>query len=262
MQSNNENLSFPNDNAPLIRVEQRNGNQVVSARELFEFLQGSERFSRWIERMFEYGFENGKDYTPYQNVHPQNGQEITDYALTLPTAKEIAMLQRNDKGKQARQYFLDCEKALHQVIASKPMDTLDIMSMAIQQMREQREELKAISEKQESFEADRAVANAYLEERQNEPVQTLFVTVRKALDELVKSYAVSTGADVKVAYTLLYKEFSLRYGINVYRNAKKQNLSGMSWIEANGYITQVYEIAKALFNGKAILVKKEVKNAQ
>lgn len=94
----------------LIKITEDNGRQVVSARELYNYLGVIERFSRFMDRNLEYGFEEGKDYTPYQNVHPSNNQELIDYALTLDTAKEISMIQRSKKGKQARQYFIQCEK--------------------------------------------------------------------------------------------------------------------------------------------------------
>ncbi|KQL37162.1 antA/AntB antirepressor family protein [Psychrobacillus sp. FJAT-21963] len=87
------------------------GEIIVSGRELHEFLEVAERFSKWWERMTGYGFENGLDYTPYQMVHPQNKQELIDYSMKLDMAKELAMIQRTDKGKEARQYFLQVEKA-------------------------------------------------------------------------------------------------------------------------------------------------------
>ena len=65
----------------LIKIEERNGEQLVSGRDLHEFLEGSERFSKWCERMVSYGFEENKDYTPYQKVDPQNKQEYTDYLM-------------------------------------------------------------------------------------------------------------------------------------------------------------------------------------
>ena len=52
--------------------------------------------------MVEYGFTEGADYTPYIFVHPQNHQPTTDHAVTIDMAKEIAMIQRSEKGKQAR----------------------------------------------------------------------------------------------------------------------------------------------------------------
>ena len=80
---------------------------IVSGRELYEFLEVKERFSKWWDRMIGYGFDKGVDYTPYQKVHPQNKQEVTDYWMKLDMAKELSMIQRTDKGKMARQYFIE-----------------------------------------------------------------------------------------------------------------------------------------------------------
>lgn len=87
-----------------------NGEILVSGRELHEFLESGERYSKWFERMLSYGFSEDVDYTPYQKVHPQNKQKIVDHALKINMAKEISMLQRNEKGKEARQYFIEIEK--------------------------------------------------------------------------------------------------------------------------------------------------------
>lgn len=95
----------------LLKVEiNEKQEQVVSARRLHEFLQSKERFSKWFEKVLEYGFEEGQDYTPYQMVHPQNHQEIFDYMMKLDMAKEAAMVSRLPMGKQARQYFIQLEK--------------------------------------------------------------------------------------------------------------------------------------------------------
>lgn len=95
----------------LIKVNYDSDRPTVSARELHEFLEIQERFSKWYDRMSEYGFTESIDYTPYQMVHPQNNQILIDYQLTIEMAKEICMLQRNEKGKQARQYFIQLEAA-------------------------------------------------------------------------------------------------------------------------------------------------------
>lgn len=94
----------------LINLQTTNEGVTVSARELYEKLDIHERFSKWFGRMNEYGFEEDTDYTPYQMVHPQNKQEMTDYALTLDTAKQICMLQRSEKGRIFREYFIQVEK--------------------------------------------------------------------------------------------------------------------------------------------------------
>lgn len=111
------------------------GNILVSGRDLHEFLESGERYSKWFERMTEYGFSEGIDYTPYQKVHPQNNQELQDHAMSIDMAKEISMLQRNEKGKKARQYFIEVEKSytLHVQLPQTPMQALELMFKAQKQ---------------------------------------------------------------------------------------------------------------------------------
>ena len=95
----------------LISVEIKdNGEYAVSARNLHEALGSKERFSKWFDKAKDYGFDEGIDYTPYQTVHPQNKQEITDYAMSLDMAKEVAMVSHLPRGKELRQYFISIEK--------------------------------------------------------------------------------------------------------------------------------------------------------
>ncbi|NCB72986.1 MAG: oxidoreductase [Clostridia bacterium] len=94
----------------IIKVNYENERPTVSGRELHEFLDVETPYRIWFPRMVEYGFAESIDYTPYIFVHPQHHQEITDHQLTIEMSKEIAMIQRNEKGKQARQYFIALEK--------------------------------------------------------------------------------------------------------------------------------------------------------
>jgi anti-repressor protein len=87
-----------------------NGEYAVSARSLHEALGSKERFSKWFDKAKDYGFDEGIDYTPYQTVHPQNKQGITDYAMSLDMAKEVAMVSHLPRGKELRQYFISIEK--------------------------------------------------------------------------------------------------------------------------------------------------------
>jgi anti-repressor protein len=93
----------------LIRVTEKNGLQLISARELHLFLDIETKFYDWCKRMFEYGFIENTDYS---KISIDNQQ--VDYALGLDCAKEIAMIQRNEKGKIARQYFIEVEKKYKQ----------------------------------------------------------------------------------------------------------------------------------------------------
>lgn len=90
------------------------GEQLVSGRELHEFLEVTTPYRKWFPRMVEYGFLSNVDYTPDIFVHPLNGQETIDHAMKLDMAKEISMIQRTPKGKQARQYFIEVEKQFKQ----------------------------------------------------------------------------------------------------------------------------------------------------
>ena len=91
-----------------------NGNAVetVSARTLHEFLGVTERFSSWMERQFQYGFEENVDYLGCKVFNTLAKQEVQEYYLSLDCAKEISMIQKSDKGNQARRYFIECEKKL------------------------------------------------------------------------------------------------------------------------------------------------------
>lgn len=96
----------------LIRVDFTGERPAVSARELHEFLEVETRFNDWFKRMCEYGFSEGEDYYSFlsNRVDGLAGKPRQDAALSIDMAKEICMLQRNEKGKMARQYFLQLEK--------------------------------------------------------------------------------------------------------------------------------------------------------
>lgn len=94
----------------LINLQTTNEGVTVSARELHDKLEVSERFSYWTQRMFKYGFEDGVDYVGCKQFNTLARQELQDYALTLDTAKQICMLQRSEKGRIFREYFIQVEK--------------------------------------------------------------------------------------------------------------------------------------------------------
>lgn len=97
----------------LIKITYDGDNPLVSARDLHDFLEVETPYHKWFPRMTEYGFTEGTDFTVTDIfVHnPAGGpQSKKDAALTIDMAKEICMLQRNEKGKQARQYFIQLEK--------------------------------------------------------------------------------------------------------------------------------------------------------
>ena len=89
---------------------------VVSGRDLHEFLDVKTAYKDWFPRMTEYVFVEGVDFNPliFEQVQIEGNREVkrqvTDHAIKLDMAKELAMIQRTDRGKQARQYFIQIEK--------------------------------------------------------------------------------------------------------------------------------------------------------
>ena len=97
----------------LIKVTvNENDEQLVSGRELHEFLEVGTKYEDWLPRMTEYGFEENNDFHALKIENVTRGRVYfkTDHAIKIDMAKEISMIQRNEKGKRARQYFLQVEK--------------------------------------------------------------------------------------------------------------------------------------------------------
>lgn len=91
-----------------------NDNQepVVSGRQLHEALEVKTKYADWFARMVEYGFTEGQDFLLLKNEQQtgRGGHNKVDHIIKLDMAKEIAMIQRTEKGKEVRQYFIQVEK--------------------------------------------------------------------------------------------------------------------------------------------------------
>ena len=107
----------------LIPINESNGKRAVSARDLYNFLGCTERFQSWFERQLQYGFAENTDYVGCKVFNALANQELQDYAMTISMAKEVSMIQRNEKGKEARQYFIACEKKLEEMTSPSYMIT-------------------------------------------------------------------------------------------------------------------------------------------
>mgnify|MGYP001222841822 CR=1 FL=1 len=98
----------------LIKVTtNENHEPVVSGRNLHEALGVNSNYTTWFERMTEYGFTENEDYSLLSNFGNQTGRgghNKVDHVIKLDMAKEIAMIQRTEKGKEVRQYFIQVEK--------------------------------------------------------------------------------------------------------------------------------------------------------
>jgi phage anti-repressor protein len=173
----------------LIKITTKDGKQLVSARELHEFLEIGKVFGAWINDMIGYGFEENVDYTTYWS-DSKNGNAVEylgspqkmsakgytkEYIITIDMAKELSMIQRTEKGKQARLYFIECEKQLKTidlkanlllaiynggqegVAASKKLTEMEVAA-ATQPLLEENKELKIQTQKDREWFSIKRVA--------------------------------------------------------------------------------------------------------
>lgn len=94
----------------LIKINYNTDQPTVSARDLHDVLEIETPFKKWIDRMCEYGFQEEKDFWTKMS-ESTGGRPSTEYNITVDMAKQICMIQRTEKGRKYRQYFLDLEKA-------------------------------------------------------------------------------------------------------------------------------------------------------
>lgn len=147
----------------LLPIGEKNGQKAVNARDLHSFLQVGKDFSTWIKnRIDKYDFIKGKDfqtlYLDYQgnllNIRlPQNGdsenQQVSkiEYALSISMAKELSMIENNERGKQARKYFIACEENKHE------LSRKDLALMVLQAEEEKERLALEVQKKEEEKQA-------------------------------------------------------------------------------------------------------------
>lgn len=175
--------------------------QFVSGRDLHMFLGIETPYTKWFARMCEYGFTEGIDYrVADKKVHNSNGgrQNITEHELTIEMGKQLCMLARNEKGKQAREYFIQVEREWNS--PEKVMGrALKIANMVINEQK---------------------VLIAAQEQQISE-----FKPIRDYVDEILSSTSALTITQIAADYDL-----SARALNNILNDEKIQRKVGDQWI--------------------------------
>lgn len=97
----------------LIPIMESEGKRTVNARDLHEFVGSSQQFADWIKNRIEkYGFEEGSDFVRLHKKMKANNATLIEYHLSIDMAKQLTMVENNEKGREARRYFIACENAL------------------------------------------------------------------------------------------------------------------------------------------------------
>ncbi|GAA4666548.1 antA/AntB antirepressor family protein [Bartonella pachyuromydis] len=138
--------------------------QTVNARNLHAFLGVGKKFADWItERINKYDFVENRDYIVFPNFgkNLQGGRPSKDYALTLSVAKELSMVENNKKGREARLYFIECERPAKQVAAPQinlanalenPLTIKQLLLESINQLEDLRNEVSTLKPKAQALE--------------------------------------------------------------------------------------------------------------
>lgn len=175
------------------------GEQLVSGRELHEFLEVGTEYKKWFSRMTEYGFVENTDFTRVTQKCPTPGgvQNITDHAMTLDMAKEISMIQRTEKGKQARQYFIQVEKEYKEIQKKLPNTREAIQQLLLQGVEEVNQRVDDMEKRITNVEE-----NAKLDTGDYNVITT---RVKKRVYEVARAYG---WANNKEAISALFKDIN------------------------------------------------------
>lgn len=122
------------------------GIQAVMGRDLHTFLEIATPYDKWFPRMADYGFVAGQDFSTEMS-ESTGGRPRVDHVITLDMAKEISMIQRTARGKQARRYFLECERRAKE-IAPRGLTGRELMAKALIEADSTIKELEATSARQ------------------------------------------------------------------------------------------------------------------
>lgn len=120
--------------------------RTVNARDLHEFLESKQEFANWIKgRIDQYSFVKDQDFTVDKFINGRATQ--IDYHISVDMAKELSMVERNDKGKEARQYFIECERQAKELVNRDPMEMLNDPTVLRQALLGYSEKVIALEEK-------------------------------------------------------------------------------------------------------------------
>ena len=229
----------------LIKIIEREGRQLVSGRELHEFLEIKTRYNDWFKRMVEYGFDEGSDFLLVTQKRETNNLKnpvttVIDHAISIDMAKEISMIQRTEKGKAARQYFINCEKKLKEV---KKLSPMELMELQFKALKEQEEKIIQVENKVDKLEEDMPLFQIDCKE-----IQAL---VRKKGIEVLGGYrsiAYNNNSLRGKVYSDIQHQIRREFGVARYEAIKRSQLEMAKEIIINYKVPLVLENEIKLLN--------------
>lgn len=231
----------------LIKIIEREGRQLVSGRELHEFLEIRTKYKDWFRRMVEYGFEEEIDFIRVAQKRATNNLKnpvttVIDHAISIDMAKEISMIQRTEKGKIARQYFINCEKKLKAV---KKLSPMELMELQFKVLKEQKEKIAQVENRVDKLEEDMPLFQIDCKE-----IQAL---VRKKGIEALGGYRSIAYNDNSLrgkVYSDIQQQIRREFGVVRYEAIKRSQLEMAKEIIINYKVPLVLENKIKLLNGQ------------
>ena len=229
----------------LIKIIEREGRQLVSGRELHEFLEIGTKYKDWFRRMVEYGFEEEIDFIRVAQKRATNNLKnpvttVIDHAISIDMAKEISMIQRTEKGNAARQYFINCEKKLKEV---KKLSPMELMELQFKALKEQEEKIIQVENKVDKLEEDMPLFQIDCKE-----IQAL---VRKKGIEALGGYRSIAYNDNSLrgkVYSDIQQQIRREFGVLRYEAIKRSQLEMAKEIIINYKVPLVLENEIKLLN--------------
>ena len=229
----------------LIKIIEREGRQLVSGRELHEFLEIKTKYKDWFPRMVEYGFEEEIDFIKVAQKRATNNLKnpvttVIDHAISIDMAKEISMIQRTEKGKIARQYFINCEKKLKEVKKLSPMELMELQFIAL---KEQKEKIAQVENRVDKLEEDMPLLQIDCKE-----IQAL--VRKKGIEALggYKSVAYKDNSLRGKVYSDIQHQIRREFGVSRYEAIKRSQLEMAKEIISNYKVPLVLENEIKLLN--------------
>lgn len=231
----------------LIKIIERDGRQLVSGRELHEFLEIRTKYKDWFRRMVEYGVEEEIDFIRVAQKRATNNLKnpvttVIDHAISIDMAKEISMIQRTEKGKIARQYFINCEKKLKAV---KKLSPMELMELQFKVLKEHKEKITQVENKVDKLEEDMPLFQIDCKE-----IQAL---VRKKGIEALGGYRSIAYNDNSLrgkVYSDIQQQIRREFGVVRYEAIKRSQLEMAKEIIINYKAPLVLENEIKLLNGQ------------
>lgn len=191
----------------LIKVTEKQGQQLVSARELHEFLEVGRDFTTWIKaRIEKYDFVENEDFTIISLAHQNGGaHNKLEYVIKLDMAKELSMVENNEKGRKARKYFIEVEKTF------KKLPVMSKLEMIVEIAQSQVETNKRIDRLENTMTIDSAKARAIQRK-----------VGRRVVERIEKLEKIDSFGIKFLGITEWEKKISRKLFANIYRDLKNK----------------------------------------